>query len=506
LKMMKITKLNFLLWMFMAVGTLFITSCGEDDDMVPTNTDKPVSSFQFQISTTDFLEVAFSNFSQNATSYSWNFGDGGNSTEKDPVYSYSAGGSYTVELTATGAGGTHTSSKTITIVDPNEALKLLTGEDSKTWKLFREGTCLSLGPNASDPAQWWPGLQNNGKRPCVYDQTFTFGLDGSFVFDDMGMFWGENDPWGGTANHETCFEPTAANMVNKDGADVSAWGSGTHSFTYDPSTGEVSLNGLGAWMGLVHTVGSPDLYSNIPTPSRTFNVSITQNEGYDLMTLTYDYGDGNAGGGGLWTCVYASYSDSSLEPEIVTETVEFGEDLEDITPTALGHTFSSETDFELLGLISGASTIVTGVDDPADPSGAKVGEFTRVTTEQYQEAKLQISPNPRDINFSNFSTVSIDVYLPSSNDYSGALSKIVVLGLADQSKTEQWWTNITQYETDGATPEDQWVTLTYDLNAPTSGTGGSPLDRNDYDMFFINIGSGGHTNGGTFYIRNLKFQ
>ena len=497
---MKITKLNFLLMAIMTLGLLSITSCG-DDDVVTTDPDKPIASYQFVISTSNFLEVAFTNFSQNADSYSWNFGDGTSSTEKDPVHVFPSGGDYTVELTATGAGGTATNSKTITIVDPNEALKLLTGDNTKTWKLFREGTCMSLGPDASNPAGWWPGLQNDGKRPCLFSQTFTFGLDGSFVYDDMGMFWGENDPWNGTALHETCFEPTAANMVNKDGADLSAWGSGTHSFTYDPSSGEVTLNGMGAWMGLVHTVGLPDLYSNVPTPSRTFNVSITQNEGYDLMTLNYDYGTD-----GLWTCVYASYSDPSLEPDIVTEGVEFGEDLEDITPTVLGHTFSSDSAFDLLGLLSGNSTIVTGVDDPADPTAAKVGEFTRVTTEQYQEAKLQVSPDPKDINFANFSTISIDVYLPSSNDYSGSLSKVVILGLADQSKTEQWWTDITQYETDGSTPEDQWVTLTYNLDSPTSGTGGSPLARTDYDMVFINIGGGGHTNGGTFYVRNLRFN
>jgi len=42
------------------------------------------------------------------------------------------------------------------------------------------------------------------------------------------------------------------------------------------------------------------------------------------MTLTYDYG-----ADGLWTCMYVSYSDESLEPDVETEGMEFGEDLED---------------------------------------------------------------------------------------------------------------------------------------------------------------------------------
>jgi PKD repeat protein len=450
----------------------------------------------------NFLEVTFSNFSEHATSYSWNFDDGNSSTEENPVHTFAASGTYNVVLTATNSENkSSTFNQMITITDPNEALKLLTGEVSKTWKLFREGTCLSLGPDATNPAGWWTGLSNDGSRPCLYYQTFTYHLDGSFVYDDMGMFWGENDPWAGTDLHETCFESTAANMVNKDGADVSAWGSGTHSFTYDPGAGEITLNGMGAWMGLVQTVGNPDQYSNVPTATRTFNAVITQETGYDLLTITYDYGDG-----GLWTCVYASYSDESLEPDVETEGMEFGVDLDNIAPTGMSHSFASDTDFVLLGTVKGGSTITFGVDDPADAGAAKVGQFNRVTTEQFQEAQLQVSPYPMDIEFTNLTTISLDVFIPSSNDFSGALSKNIILGLADQSRTEQWWTDITQYETDGMTVEDEWVTLTYQLDSPSSGTGGSPLGRDDYDMVFINIGGGGHVEGGTFFIRNLRFE
>jgi PKD repeat protein len=45
--------------------------------------------------------VTFTNNSTGATSYSWDFGDGNNSTLANPVYTYAAGGNYTVTLTAT---------------------------------------------------------------------------------------------------------------------------------------------------------------------------------------------------------------------------------------------------------------------------------------------------------------------------------------------------------------------------------------------------------------------
>ncbi|MBP7034636.1 MAG: PKD domain-containing protein, partial [Methanospirillum sp.] len=42
------------------------------------------------------------------TSYAWDFGDGGTSTEANPSHVYSAGGTYTVKLTVKNSGGSHT--------------------------------------------------------------------------------------------------------------------------------------------------------------------------------------------------------------------------------------------------------------------------------------------------------------------------------------------------------------------------------------------------------------
>jgi PKD repeat protein len=489
---MKFFQFNLKMLTLLVLGFVVIQSCDKDDPVVDSI--DPISSFQYAISEDNFLEVAFSNFSQGANSYLWDFGDGNSSSDENPVHTYATEGEYTVTLTATGEDNkTASSSKTFTLTDPNSAARLLTGESSKTWKLFREGTCLSLGPDASNPAGWWSGLSNNGARPCLYSQTFTFHADGKFVYDDMGMFWGENDPWSGTDNHEQCFEPTAANMVNKDGADVSAWGSGEHQFTYDPSAGTVTLNGMGAWMGLVHTVGLPDLYSNVPTQSRTFNVTITEEEGYDLMTIHYDYG-----ADGLWTAVYVSYSDSSLEPDIVTDMMEFGEDLPDETPTEMFNTFASTDASDVQELVPTASevSLTVGVDDPADPAGAKVGQYVRGTG-LFSDLKFQLD---YDCQFDNFTTISIDVYLPSSNDYSdGGLQPAIQMWIADASQTEQFWTNWVQYDVEpAAIVQDEWATYSWPL--------GEALNRTDLDLVGLVIGGSNHAVDGTFYVRNLRIQ
>jgi YVTN family beta-propeller protein len=63
------------------------------------------------------LKVKFTDLSENATSRNWNFGDGTNSTVKNPTHTYTASGNYTVNLTAINAKGTGSKLGTITVFD-----------------------------------------------------------------------------------------------------------------------------------------------------------------------------------------------------------------------------------------------------------------------------------------------------------------------------------------------------------------------------------------------------
>jgi PKD repeat protein len=53
------------------------------------------------------LAVTFTNLSTGATNYAWDFGDGNTSTNSAPLNTYSNPGNYTVQLSATGPGGTN---------------------------------------------------------------------------------------------------------------------------------------------------------------------------------------------------------------------------------------------------------------------------------------------------------------------------------------------------------------------------------------------------------------
>ena len=61
--------------------------------------------------------VQFTDLSQNATSWSWDFGDGGTSTDESPVHTYSAAGNYTVTLTASNEMGSASKASTVYLTD-----------------------------------------------------------------------------------------------------------------------------------------------------------------------------------------------------------------------------------------------------------------------------------------------------------------------------------------------------------------------------------------------------
>ncbi len=71
------------------------------------------------------LYVVINNTSQNTdvpgTTYKWDFGDGSTSTAKNPTYTYFTPGTYRIELTITGPGGTSNKSQVVSAYDSPKA-------------------------------------------------------------------------------------------------------------------------------------------------------------------------------------------------------------------------------------------------------------------------------------------------------------------------------------------------------------------------------------------------
>jgi len=99
-------------------GGVFLTAEGLAFDNIHIF-DCPTTVAGF-FSTPNGQTVSFTNTSTNATTYSWDFGDGNTSSLQDPSNTYATPGTYTVTLVATNACGTNTITHSITIVGINE--------------------------------------------------------------------------------------------------------------------------------------------------------------------------------------------------------------------------------------------------------------------------------------------------------------------------------------------------------------------------------------------------
>lgn len=80
----------------------------------------PSASFS-AVESENFLIYNFSNTSQSATTYAWDFGDGGTSTAVEPEHEFPAEGTYSVTLRASdNLGVSNSISKDVVVVEPPE--------------------------------------------------------------------------------------------------------------------------------------------------------------------------------------------------------------------------------------------------------------------------------------------------------------------------------------------------------------------------------------------------
>jgi PKD repeat protein len=84
-------KQTFRILSIMFLSSILAVGCKPDD---PEPSGDTIASFQFEISSDNWSEVIFTNYSQNASSFAWDFGDGNSSTEQNPTHTYAAGGTY----------------------------------------------------------------------------------------------------------------------------------------------------------------------------------------------------------------------------------------------------------------------------------------------------------------------------------------------------------------------------------------------------------------------------
>lgn len=84
----------------------------------------------FDVDTSNGLNVQFTDISQNANGWNWDFGDGTNSTEQNPAHTYSQAENYTVNLKVSNENGTSSANKTINVEEVSSSSGGSDSEDS----------------------------------------------------------------------------------------------------------------------------------------------------------------------------------------------------------------------------------------------------------------------------------------------------------------------------------------------------------------------------------------
>lgn len=310
--MFNTNKFKLLLLLIMTVG--LFSGCKKEEDK-----QEAIAGFTFTVDENNFRKVSFTNSSQNYETLSWNFGDNSAlSAEINPVHTYEAMGTFTVTLTATSSDGSKDQyAADVVINDPNAELTKLAGDGSKTWKLLRDVSTnrypLEVGP-ANYSTIWWAVGKDNDElaiRTCMLNDEWTFTRDGVMKFDAKGDYWAEG---GVFVPDNTCASTDV--MKGLSGEDLSAWGSGNH--TYEMTAGTqptLKVIGLGAYIGLSKVATNAEV--KLPQESVTYSIIKLTDSQVDTLILQTSYTTGgSAPQPAYWRFVLVHYDNPADEPPI----------------------------------------------------------------------------------------------------------------------------------------------------------------------------------------------
>jgi len=185
--------------------------------------------------------VTFTNTSTNATSYSWTFGDGGTSTATSPSHQYTSGGTFTVQLTATGPGGTNSYSQTVNILSPptNAYIKKITVSAMPFINGSGSGWDISNGPDVYFDIEDFPGT--------IYYNYNTADIYSDVTSGSLPISWSFAAPYFHVPDINTAFYIGLTDYDTPDPDDFIGWSSPftlSSYTTYPPTVTLTASNGI----------------------------------------------------------------------------------------------------------------------------------------------------------------------------------------------------------------------------------------------------------------------
>jgi len=145
-----------------------------------------------------------------------------------------------------------------------------------TWKIAPQAAALGVGPSLGDISWWSNSAAEVTLRACLFDDEYVFNEDGSFQNVQQEATWVE--PWQGVT--EGCATPVAPH----DGSIPATW-------VYDAVAGTVTLNGMGAYLGLSKVYNGGECTSPEDAPA-SITYPVEFNATNDTMTINIEIADG----------------------------------------------------------------------------------------------------------------------------------------------------------------------------------------------------------------------
>ncbi len=331
--------------------------------------------------------------------------------------------------------------------------------EGTTWKMSPQAAALGVGPELGNISWWSNSAADITTRACYFDDEYVFHADGTFENVQQDQSWIE--PWQGM-DPESCGTPVAPH----DGSNAATW-------TYDAGAGTITLNGVGAYLGLAKVFNEGELTNPADAPA-SITYPVTFNATQDTMEINISIATG------YWRYIMTTNAGTPPPPS---------------DPLTLPITFDdADVDYSIVDFGGTGSSIIVDPDDANNKvlqtvrsdaaetwAGTTLGEPTGVTPA---------------IPFSDGNTtMSIRVYSPE-------------VGIPILFKLEVWDNTSVSVETmSNTTVANEWEVIDFDFSNEVEGT--APIDfANPYNkpVVFFNFGVPGAEAGEmTFMWDDVKF-
>lgn len=338
--------MNLLAGFSLLMSTWFITSC--EDETLPgagsiADSTPPNAGFTYSSDAANQLKLVFTNQSESATDFSWDFGDGNTSEDKDPSNTYDDFGTYTVTLEASDKLG-NSASTTIEvevvegpyqpfILEPgfeDAQLENDTGDGRDSWRNSDLGGVIQI---TSDPVRTGEqaakltgteGDQRIGYQIITVEKDSNYDLNFYYTMKDDQVGWLTVSVLSGeVTSHDEALAATIGSITVNDQSDPDSYVAATVSFN-SGSSSEVAIyffNGGSVESRLddfsidIAPEGAvPPSASFVPEQSDIDYLSYTfANGSINATSYEWDFGDGNTSTEESPTHIYAEAAEYTVK-------------------------------------------------------------------------------------------------------------------------------------------------------------------------------------------------